>query len=128
MVNPYRESSNRSVYLDPEPRRRTFPPRMARRTAKATIVVFVTTIVVATISACSPSLQPSNFVFPTAQDIACAANDIENNVTNPVQIATDCPGLAQVAAADLSALINGLLNAKTARAAKAHAGDAGAKP
>ncbi len=67
--------------------------------------------------------------LPTPNDLACAATQVENGVTDPVAIVLACPALAVVAAADIEALIMNLVMAKRAahRAAAEHAADAGVR-
>ncbi len=64
--------------------------------------------------------------LPKPNDIACVANDVERNVTNPFTIIGDCPGLAETAIADVEALIVDLVAAKKAahKAAAEHAAEA----
>jgi len=107
----------------------------AVRAAGALVMVGV---LAAVLSACA-AFQSAMPYLPRPNDLACAANDIEKGIENPITIVSDCPGLAQVAAADLEALVMNLLMAKQAshRAAAEHAavtcdagtdgGDGGAK-
>lgn len=55
-------------------------------------------------------------LFPTPQDIACVAADVENGVTDPVQVVKDCPHLVELAIADVEAIIAGEVSSKKARA------------
>lgn len=52
--------------------------------------------------------------LPTPAALACAATDVEKGIENPITIVSDCPALAEVAAADLEALVMSLLMAKKA--------------
>ena len=60
--------------------------------------------------------------LPKPDDVACAAKDVEKGISDPFTIVSDCPGLAQTAIADVSALVVDLLAAKKAehRAAAEH--------
>ena len=64
--------------------------------------------------------------LPKPDDVACAAKEVERNVTDPFVIAKDCPGLAETAATDVEALIVYLLASKKAahRAAAEHEAEA----
>ena len=76
------------------------------------------------VSACA-AFQKAMPFLPTPGDLACVATDVEKNVTNPIQIVSDCPGLAQTAIADIEALVVNLVMAKKAahKAAAEHAAE-----
>ena len=82
----------------------------ATRVAGALVMVGALAVV---LSACA-AFQSAMPYLPRPNDLACAANDIERGIENPITIVSDCPGLAQVAAADLEALVMNLLMAKRA--------------
>lgn len=60
------------------------------------------------------AVQKAMPFLPTPAAIACAATDVEKGIENPITIVSDCPALAEVAAADLEALVMSLLMAKKA--------------
>lgn len=92
--------------------------RTARETAAASVMLLG--VAVAFVG-CAAFAQAMPYL-PRPNDLACAANDVERGVTNPITIVADCPGLAQVAAADIEALVMNLVMAKRAahRAAAEH--------
>lgn len=97
-----------------------------RRVAGSAFVAVA--ILVASVSGCA-AFQKALPYLPTPADAACAATQVERGVTDPLVIVAACPGFAQVAIADIEALIRNLLVAKQAHLAalRASACDAGAE-
>ena len=87
-----------------------------------TVLLFVGAAALASsVSACA-AFQKALPFLPKAADVECVATDVERGVTDPLRIVSDCPQLAEIAVADIEALIVNLVSAKKAahRAAVEH--------
>jgi hypothetical protein len=75
-------------------------------------------VLCALVAGCAAFQRAMPFL-PTPYDLACVADQVEKGVRNPITIVEACPHLADVAAADIEALVVNLLAAKRAERASA---------